>query len=209
MATVNMGGADKYGQRYGIYVTGPMMSGFGVYNGDDGHDVGGSYSAPIPNVANVGSNEFLSPTLYLHRRLTIDTAGGDTWRGGMAESMEFSAHGVKEAEALIMPYGLKAPNSAGLLGGCPGSCVKQTLWAGVDLLKQQANGDIRTALTSTGSSDFMIKKIESAKGGTYASLVFSFVFVGFNQFVEACGRPTFLHWKDHQSHRGDGSRWRL
>ena len=146
MATVNMGGTDQYGHRYGIHFMDPMMSGFGAYNGDDGYDVGGSYSTPIPNVANVESNEFLSPMLYLHRRLAIDTAGAGTWRGGMAGSMAFTAHGVKETEALIMTHGLEVPNSSGLFGGYPGSCVKQTLCAGSDLLKRHANGDMPTRI---------------------------------------------------------------
>ena len=36
MATVNMGGTDQYGQRYGIHLMDPMMNGFGAYSGCDG-----------------------------------------------------------------------------------------------------------------------------------------------------------------------------
>ena len=142
MATVNMGGIDQYGHRFGIHFMDPMMSGFGAYDGADGYDVGGSYSTPIPNVANVESNEFLSPMLYLHRRLQTDTAGAGQWRGGLAASMAFTAHGVKETEALIMTHGLEVPNSAGLFGGFPGSCVRQRLCTGSDLLGHQARGDM-------------------------------------------------------------------
>jgi N-methylhydantoinase B len=67
-----------------------------------GIDVGGSYSTPIANIANVESNELLSRILYLHRRIEPDTGGEGTWRGGMAASMAFTAHGVNETEARIM-----------------------------------------------------------------------------------------------------------
>jgi N-methylhydantoinase B len=144
MPTINMGGIDQYGHRFGIHFLDPMMSGFGAYSGSDGFDVGGSYSTPIPNVANVESNEFLSPMLYLHRRIEPDTGGAGTWRGGMAASMAFTAHGVKETEALIMTHGLEVPNSIGLFGGYPGSCVRQRLCRDSDLLQRQRVGHAPT-----------------------------------------------------------------
>jgi N-methylhydantoinase B len=45
-----------------------------------------------------------------------------------------------------MTHGLEVPNSAGLFGGYPGSCVKQTLCAGSDLLKQHAAGHLPTRI---------------------------------------------------------------
>jgi N-methylhydantoinase B len=142
MATVNLGGTDQYGQRYGIHLMDPMMSGFGAYNGCDGYDLGGSYSTTIPNVANVESNEFLSPMLYLHRRIEPDTGGAGTWRGGMAASMAFTAHGVANTEALIMTHGLEVPNSMGILGGYPGSCVRQRLMRASDLAQRHRAGHL-------------------------------------------------------------------
>jgi len=140
MATVNLGGTDQYGQRYGIHLMDPMMSGFGAYSGCDGYDMGGSYSTTIPNVANVESNELLSPMLYLHRRIEPDTGGAGTWRGGMAASMAFTAHGVAKTEALIMTHGLEVPNSMGLFGGYPGSCVRQRLMRASDLAQRHSSG---------------------------------------------------------------------
>ena len=140
MATVNLGGTDQYGQRYGIHLMDPMMSGFGAYAGADGYDLGGSYSTTIPNVANVESNELLSPMLYLHRRIEPDTAGAGTWRGGLAASIAFTAHGVEKTEALIMTHGLEVPNSMGLFGGYPGSCVRQRLLRSSDLDQQHRSG---------------------------------------------------------------------
>ena len=142
MSTVNMGGTDQYGQRYGIHLLDPMLNGFGAYNGADGFDMGGSYSTPIPNIANVESNEFLSPMLYLHRRIEPDTGGAGTWRGGMAASMAFTAHGVSETEALIMTHGLEVPNSSGLFGGYPGSCVRQRLMRRSDLSRLHQAGRV-------------------------------------------------------------------
>jgi N-methylhydantoinase B len=141
MATVNLGGVDQHGQRFGIHLMDPMMSGFGAWHGADGFDVGGSYSTPIPNVANVESNEFLSPMLYLHRRLVIDTAGAGTWRGGLAAGMAFTVHAVPHTEALLMTHGLEVPNSAGLFGGYPGACVEQRIMRGSDLAHRHAAGE--------------------------------------------------------------------
>lgn len=146
MPTVNMGGTDQYGHRYGIHFLDPMMSGFGAYTDRDGYDIGGSYSTPVPNVANVESNEFLSPMLYLHRRMAPDTGGAGKWRGGMAGSMAFTAHGVAETEALIMTHGLEVPNSSGMFGGYPGSCVTQKFCRGSDLLERQRAGQSPTEI---------------------------------------------------------------
>ena len=140
MSTVNMGGTDQYGQRYGIHLMDPMLNGFGAYRGSDGYEMGGSYSTTIPNVANVESNEFLSPMLYLHRRIEPDTGGAGAQRGGMAASMAFTAHGVERTEALIMTHGLEVPNSIGILGGYPGSCVRQRIVRASDLARHHKEG---------------------------------------------------------------------
>jgi len=140
MSTVNLGGTDQYGQRYGIHLMDPMMSGFGAYSGCDGYDMGGSYSTTIPNVANVESNELLSPMLYLHRKIEPDTGGAGTWRGGMAASIAFTAHGVERTEALIMTHGLEVPNSMGLFGGYPGSCVRQRMLRSSNLAQRHRSG---------------------------------------------------------------------
>ena len=142
MSTVNLGGTDQYGQRYGIHLMDPMMNGFGAYTESDGYDLGGSYSTTIPNVANVESNEFLSPMLYLHRRIEPDTGGAGARRGGMAASMAFTAHGVAKTEALIMTHGLEVPNSIGILGGYPGSCVRQRIIRGSDLAQHHREGRV-------------------------------------------------------------------
>ena len=140
MPTVNLGGVDQYGQRYGIHLLDPMMSGFGAYSDKDGYEAGGSYSTPVPNVANVESTEFLSPMLYLRRRLEPATPGAGEMRGGMAASISFTIHGVPSTEALIMTHGVEVPNAAGLFGGFPGSCVRQKLMLNSDLLERQMAG---------------------------------------------------------------------
>ena len=54
--------------------------------------------------------------------------------------MAFTVHGVPETEALIMTHGLEVPNSAGLFGGYPGSCVRQRLMRGSDLGERHRSG---------------------------------------------------------------------
>lgn len=144
MATINLGGTDQYGQRFGMHLLDPLLGGFGAYTDEDGFDVGGSYSTAVPNVANVESNESLSPMLYLHRRLEADTGGAGAWRGGLAAGMAFTAHGVKATDALIMTHGMEVPNSSGLFGGFPGSCVDQRLLRDSDLEIRQRQGTAPT-----------------------------------------------------------------
>ena len=84
--------------------------------------------------------------LYLRRRIEPDTGGAGAWRGGMAASMAFTAHGVAATEALIMTHGLEVPNSVGLFGGYPGSCVTQKFCRGSDLLERQRAGETPTGI---------------------------------------------------------------
>jgi len=65
----------------------------------------------------------------------------------MAASMAFTAHGVTETEALIMTHGLEVPNSIGLFGGYPGSCVRQQLSRGSDLIERQRAGQAPTGIS--------------------------------------------------------------
>lgn len=125
MATLNMGGVNQFGERFGLHLLDPLAGGSGAYTSRDGIDAGGPPAVPIPSIADVETNEQKSPLLYLYRRLRADTGGAGTRRGGASAEIAVTVHGVERAEALIMTHGAEVPNSVGLLGGHPGSVVRQ------------------------------------------------------------------------------------
>lgn len=134
MATLNFGGKNQFGEPFGHHMLDPLAGGFGAYPDRDGLDVGGSFSCPLPNIANVETNENFAPVLYLSRGFTRDSGGAGKYRGGRSAGLSLTIHGVPELHALIMTHGVEVPNSAGLFGGHPGSCVVQQLLTDTDLL---------------------------------------------------------------------------
>ncbi|MFW6090097.1 MAG: hydantoinase B/oxoprolinase family protein, partial [Gemmatimonadota bacterium] len=130
MATFNLGGVNQFGERFGMHFLDPLAGGSGAFAGRDGIDAGGPPAVPVPQIADVESNEQVAPLLYLHRRLRRDTGGAGRYRGGHSAEIAVTVHGVEEVEALIMTHGALVPNSAGMFGGLPGATVEQRIGAG-------------------------------------------------------------------------------
>jgi N-methylhydantoinase B len=125
MATFNLGGVNQFGERFGLHSLDPLGGGSGAFACQDGIDAGGPVAVPVPAIADVESNEQVSPLLYLYRRLRPDTAGAGARRGGHSAEMGLTLRGVPGATALVMTHGAEVPNSVGLFGGWPGSTVRQ------------------------------------------------------------------------------------
>lgn len=125
MATFNLGGVNQFGDRYGLHLLDPLAGGSGAFATKDGIDAGGPIAVPVPAIADVESNELVSPLFYLHRRLAPETGGAGRFRGGHSAEMAVTLRGSAEAEAIIMTHGAEVPNSVGLFGGWPGSTVAQ------------------------------------------------------------------------------------
>lgn len=148
MATLNMGGINQFGERFGLHLLDPLAGGSGAYASRDGIDAGGPPAVPIPSIADVETNEQKSPLLYLYRRLRPDTGGAGTRRGGASAEIALTVHGVEEADALIMTHGAEVPNSMGLHGGLPGSVVSQ--WFGSRALESGYPERLPGSLTEMG-----------------------------------------------------------
>jgi N-methylhydantoinase B len=125
MATFNLGGVNQFGERFGLHLLDPLAGGSGAFASSDGIDAGGPVAVPVPAIADVESNEQVSPLFYRYRRLRPGTGGAGTFRGGNAAEIALTLHGVAGAEALVMTHGAEVPNSAGLFGGWPGATVSQ------------------------------------------------------------------------------------
>lgn len=126
MATFNMSGRDREGHLFGLHLMDPLAGGFGAFGSHDGQDAAGPINAPCPSIADVEVNEQKMPLYYLHRRLAPDTGGAGRRRGGLSGEIAITIT-VPKAEALVMTHGAEVPNSTGLSGGLPGSCVVQAL----------------------------------------------------------------------------------
>ena len=125
MATFNLGGRNQFGEVFGLHLMDPLAGGAGAFASMDGVCAGGPNNAPVPSIADVERNEQVSPLLYLHRRLAIDTGGAGRHRGGRSVELALTLGGIESADALIMTHGAEVPNAVGLDGGWPGSTVRQ------------------------------------------------------------------------------------
>lgn len=130
MATFNLGGINQFGERFGLHLLDPLAGGSGAFAVQDGVNAGGPVAVPVPAIADVESNEQVSPLLYLYRRLKSGTAGAGATRGGLSAEIGLTLHGVPGATALVMTHGAEVPNSSGLFGGLPGATVEQRFAAG-------------------------------------------------------------------------------
>jgi N-methylhydantoinase B len=125
MATFNLGGINQFGERFGLHLLDPLAGGSGAFASHDGINAGGPVAVPVPSVADVESNEQVSPLFYLHRRLMPASGGAGTHRGGNSAEIALTLRGIPAAGGLVMTHGAEVPNSAGVFGGWPGSTVSQ------------------------------------------------------------------------------------
>jgi N-methylhydantoinase B len=133
MATFNLGGINQYGERFGLHLLDPLAGGSGAFATHDGVNAGGPVAVPVPAIADVESNELVSPLFYHYRRLCPATGGAGAQRGGNSAEIALTLRGVPGATALVMTHGAQVPNSVGLFGGWPGATVSQRFIAGSEL----------------------------------------------------------------------------
>lgn len=125
MATFNLGGVNQFGERFGLHLLDPLAGGSGAFATHDGVHAGGPVAVPMPAIADVETNEQVSPLFYRHRRLKPGSGGAGQHRGGDTAEIAITLRGIPAAEALVMTHGAEVPNSTGLFGGWPGATVHQ------------------------------------------------------------------------------------
>lgn len=140
VSVLTLSGKDQYGEPFGTYLLDASAGGGGAHSFRDGLHATGSYHNPRPNIANVETNENFSPILYLHRKIIPDSGGPGYHRGGLACGLAFALHDVDELNGVLVSHGVEVPNSAGIFGGLPGSCIVNGIFRDSDVRSQFTSG---------------------------------------------------------------------
>lgn len=137
-----MGGLDQRGQVWGVLLM-DTVSGipYGPNADRDGIDVGGTPGIPYSLMANVETNEFHYPLLYLFRRIAGDGGGPGYNRGGCGIELALTLHDTFYMLLLLWAHGFEFPNSLGGSGGLPGSCARAMLAPATDIEDRFSRGE--------------------------------------------------------------------
>jgi N-methylhydantoinase B len=143
-----MGGIDQRGQIWGTLLM-DTVSGlpYGANAGHDGVDVAGTPGIPYSLMANVETNEFHYPLLYLYRRTAQDGGGAGYNRGGSGIELCLTLHDSVYMLLLLWTHGFEFPNSLGGSGGLSGSCARAMLAQGTDIEERMARGELPEDIT--------------------------------------------------------------
>ena len=140
VSVLTLSGRNQYAEPFGTYLLDASAGGGGAHSFRDGLHATGSYHNPTPNIANVETNENFSPILYLHRKLIPDSGGAGYHRGGLACGLAFALHDIDDLNGVLVSHGVEVPNSAGIFGGHPGSCIVNGIFRDSDVQTQFAEG---------------------------------------------------------------------
>ncbi len=140
--TLNLRGTSQYSEKYGTMIIDARAHGESAYSLRDGFDSQGSVGSPRSSMPNVEANEDFAPIMYLYRRHIADTAGTGRNRGGNTLGVAFTVINDLPQNAVLCGHGVEVPNSMGLNGGGPGSCVKNELLRNTNLPKMIKAGRI-------------------------------------------------------------------
>jgi len=123
----------------------------------DGTDSGGIPGSPSQAIANVERYEQQYPLLYIYRKQCRDTGGAGRFRGGVGTESLLIAHGsAGPLDFTVVCHGAAHPESAGLLGGTPGSVQAHLLFRETDLFAQFGGGKLPTSHEELGFTDRLV-----------------------------------------------------
>ena len=143
VGSVDVFGTDGSGRPFGTVLLDSMACGTGATALADGIDCGGFLRSIGCVVANVEQYEARFPLLYLWRRREPDTGGAGRRRGGAGVGYAVTPSGVDRIETVSPHFsGTLEPESAGLLGGYPGSVNRVVLHRSAGVSDSYAEGRI-------------------------------------------------------------------
>ena len=123
----------------------------------DGTDSGGIPGSPSQAIANIERYEQQYPLLYVYRKQCRDTAGAGRHRGGVGTEALLIPHGTSGAlDFTVVCHGAAHPESAGLLGGAPGSVQAHLLFRDTDLAAQFATGNVPVSHEDVGHGEHVV-----------------------------------------------------
>jgi len=141
-----MGGLDREGKQWGLLLM-DTVSGlpYGANASRDGIDMAGTPGIPYSLMANVETNEFHYPFLFLFRRIAKDGSGPGKNRGGAGIELLMTLHDNMFMLLILWTHGFEFPNTQGGSGGLPGCCAMAKLapWSSKsDLQEIMARGEL-------------------------------------------------------------------
>ncbi len=124
----NLAGVNQRGEPFGTMIMDSMAGGTGARTWKDGVDSGGILSSLGSAIANVETNEYFYPLLYLYRRQVADSGGPGKFRGGVSASYGFVPYGIpRPLMCALFSHGVEQPPSSGIGGGYPGGAAQFAL----------------------------------------------------------------------------------
>lgn len=140
MPILSIAGLDQYGAPFGTSFTDCMAGGAGAFPQRVGTNYNGLHSIITQQISNIESIENFSPLLFLRRSTAPDSAGPGEFRGGAALGEAMVLHKADFLHMVITSHGVEMPNSLGLHGGSPASCLQLQIGRGMNFREQWAAG---------------------------------------------------------------------
>jgi N-methylhydantoinase B len=139
----NLFGTTQDGKRVGALLSDHRGGGSAARSFADGFSHSGQNTSFSASMANVESQEWKLPLLYLYRRQLPDSGGAGRWRGGLTSEAALTPLGVPH---LVLnstnTAGTEASNAHGIDGGYPGAGSQVRVLRGTDTWKRISAGTI-------------------------------------------------------------------
>jgi N-methylhydantoinase B len=139
----NLFGVTADGKRVGALLSDHRGGGAAARSFADGFSHSGQTTSFSASMANVESQEWKLPVLYLYRRQLPDSGGAGRWRGGLTAAAALTPIGVQE---MILKStntaGTEQSNAHGIDGGYPGAGSQVRVLRDTDVWNKLAAGQI-------------------------------------------------------------------
>lgn len=162
----NVFGIDKNGKRVGALLSDHRGGGSAAKSFDDGISHAGQITSFSSSMANVESQEWKLPMIYLFRKQMADSGGAGKYRGGLTSVAAAVPYGAKE---LILKAtntaGADQTNAHGLSGGYPGAGSQTIVVKNARAAEQLADGSLREDFETLGGEvDYLPTKASCTLG---------------------------------------------
>ena len=139
----NIFGVNARGKRVGALLSDHRATGAGARSFADGFDHSGMIFSYLSFMADVESQEWKLPLLYLFRRELPDSGGPGKFRGGITAMVAVTPY---RAQSLLWKSqntaGVELSNASGIDGGYPGAGSQVSVVRGSRVREQLARGEI-------------------------------------------------------------------
>ncbi len=139
----NLFGVTASGKRVGALLSDHRGGGAAARSFADGFSHSGQTTSFSASMANVESQEWKLPLLYLYRRQLPDSGGAGRWRGGLTAAAALTPIGVPEMVLKSTnTAGTEQSNAHGIDGGYPGAGSQVRVLRGTDVWDKLKAGRI-------------------------------------------------------------------